>query len=168
MLEIMLVMVVMTLAVSMLAGTISSTAKMGTLQLENAIATEAARERLEFMRIFDFKDLFVEFNEDGSDDPGGANTSPGAHFAVAGLTPRDDDPDGFCGQIRFPGDGSELREDFVDAKLGTPRDLNMNAAVESTDIKDEYVVLPVEVSIRWQSGGIDREYLMHTVYVRYE
>ena len=134
MLEVMLVMVVMTLAVSMLAGTITSTAKMGTLQLENAIATEAARERLEFMRIQDFDELFARFNEDPADDPGGAGTAPGANFDVLGLSPRETDLDNLCGQIRFPVRSGELREDLVDAKLGMPRDLDMDGAVTSNNV----------------------------------
>lgn len=164
----MLVMVVMTLAVSMLAGTITSTAKMGSLQLENSVATEAARERLEFLRIQDFEDLFVLFNSDPADDPDGAGTAPGAHFAVQGLQPREGDADGMCGRIRFPEAGNQLREDLVDDKLGMPRDLNMDGEITADDARNGYLLIPVEVRIEWQSRGVDREYLMHTVYVRYE
>ena len=164
----MLVMLVMSVAVSMLASTISSTAKMGTLQLENAIATEAARERLEYMRIFPFHELYAHFNADPSDDPGGFGTSPGSRFAVPVLRPSPLDEDGLCGELRFPGDGFELREDVEDEKLGMPRDLNLDGTINATDISDSYTVLPVEVRVRWQSGGVDREYVMHTVYVRYE
>ena len=168
MLEVMLVMIVMTLAVSMLAGTISSTAKMGPLQLENAIATEAARERIEFMRIHDIAEIFASFNETPADDPGGAGTAPGADFDVFGLQARDGDPDGMCGKIRFPGDGTSLLENGTDARLGMPRDLDLDGTIETVDVSSDYLILPVEVRVEWQSSGIQREYLMHTVYVRYE
>lgn len=168
MLEVMLVMVVMTLAVSMLAGTITSTAKMGTLQLENAIATEAARERLEFMRIQNLDELFSRFNADPADDPEGVGTAPGANFDVVGLTPREADLDNLCGQIRFPVRNGELREDLVDDKLGMPRDLDMDGAITNDNVADRYLLIPVEVAIQWESGGIQREFLMHAVYVRYE
>ncbi len=168
MLEVMLVMVVMTLAVSMLAGTITSTAKMGSLQLENAIATEAARERLEFMRIQTFDELFSRFNEDPADDPDGVGTAPGADFEVTGLSAQENDLDNLCGKIRFPVRVAQLREDLIDDKLGMPRDLDMDGAITSDNVADRYLVLPVEVAVQWESGGIQRELLMHAVYVRYE
>ena len=155
MLEVMLVMIVMTLAISMLAGTISSTAKMGPLQIENAIATEAARKNLEFMRIHELTEVFARFNADPADDPDGAGTAPGQNFQVEGLSPRAGDADGMCGRIRFPGDGIDLREDVNDGQLGMPRDLNLDGVVETVDVSDSYVILPVEVRIEWRAEGFN-------------
>lgn len=167
MLEVMLVMVVMTLAVSMLSSTITSTAKMGTLQLENSVASEAARERLEYMRIQTFGELFARFNTEPADDPGGPGTAPGAHFPVPGLTPREGDADGMCGHIRFPEDFGELRESTFDEKLGMPRDLNLDGKISFSDVADSYQLLPVEIQIQWESRGIPREFLVHGVYVKH-
>jgi prepilin-type N-terminal cleavage/methylation domain-containing protein len=116
-------------------------------------ATEAARAMLERIQAEAFPEAFRRYNATGNDDPGGANTAPGANFAVDGLSPRPDDADGFVGQVIFPtpaGLPGELRESVVDAALGMPRDLNGDGVVHATDsYATDYEILPVRVRVEW-------------------
>ena len=74
-------------------------------------------------------------------------------FAVPGLDAAHDDPDGFVGEVRFPGNGFVLAEDAVDADLGMPRDLNGDRDVDALNHSLDYRVLPVRVHLEWTGSG---------------
>ncbi|HKX46829.1 MAG TPA: type II secretion system protein [Planctomycetota bacterium] len=148
--ELMVVLVILSLAVGMLSGTMASTTRLAPVQREEALASEAARFQLETLRLVAVADLYALYNAAPGDDPGGAGTAPGSHFDVAGLTAQPGDPDGRVGRLRFPGDGVELREDGEDVFLGLPRDLDGDGAVDDGDHADDYRILPVEVLLEWQ------------------
>ena len=122
---------------------------------EAARANEAARQMLETLRGTDFDDVFALFNATGADDPGGADSAPGAAFAVAGLAPLANDADGLPGEIVFPAGAtaSELREDVDDLRLGMPRDLNGDGAVDANDHAADYELLPVLVRVEWRGAN---------------
>ena len=164
MIEMMLVMVVMTVAVTMLASTVSSSTRLGPVQSQRARASEAVREKLEYIRTMPHEQIWALFNNDPSDDPAGPGTAPGPDFTVTELSPLDSDPDGQVGRIRFPGTPTNLREDVNDPVLGMPRDLNMNLVIDSAPIS-EYAILPVEVSVEWVGGGEDRRFASHTMFI---
>jgi hypothetical protein len=46
-----------------------------------------------------------------------------------------------------------LREDFVDANLGMPRDLNGDSIVDNKDHSEDYILLPVHIRIEWQGSN---------------
>ncbi len=163
MIEMMLVMVVMTVAVTMLASTVSSSTRLGPMQSQRALAAEAVREKLEHMRAMPFEQLWSLYNGYPADDPAGPATAPGAGFLVAGLEPLSADLDGLVGGVRFPGTATSLREDDDDAALGMPRDLDMNLVIDNVPVTD-YSILPVEVSIEWESGGEARRFAAHTMF----
>ena len=123
---------------------------------EIELATGAARTMLERVQAEAFAQGFRSFNALGSDDPSGANTSPGANFAVAGLRAAPDDADGLPGQVLFPTTSAQpgvLREDLVDAELGMPQDLNGDNVIDSADHSTNYTLLPVRVIVRWEGAG---------------
>ena len=148
--ELMVVLVILSLAVGMLSGTMASTTRMAPMQREDALASEAARFQLETLRLVPVADLYALYNAAPGDDPGGAGTAPGCHFDVAGLAPQPGDADGRVGRLRFPGDGTQLREEGEDVFLGLPRDLDGDGEVDDDDHADDYRILPVEVLLEWQ------------------
>ena len=84
----------------------------------------------------------------------GPGTGPGAEFVVWGLDSADSAPEGVVGEIRFPTlagiGGLELREDVEDGSLGMPRDLTGDGLVDRIDHRDDYLLLPVNVTLRWK------------------
>jgi prepilin-type N-terminal cleavage/methylation domain-containing protein len=104
---------------------------------ERGIALEAAQSAMEQVRGDDFRNAFANFN-------GGTN------FAVPGLNVIPGDPDGFVGEIFFPGDGVQLLENFVDRELGMPRDLDLDGTIDGADHAPDYEVLPVRVRVQWR------------------
>jgi prepilin-type N-terminal cleavage/methylation domain-containing protein len=165
MVELLVVVVVLAIALTMMSGTMQSASRLGPLQRERARAAEAAREMLELLRIEPYHRLFVLYNDEPADDPAGEGTASGPHFAVEGLTVPENDQDGMCGRVRFPGDsGAELREDAVDTVLGLPRDLNADGEIGEVDVSDSYTILPVEVIVEWESGGMVHSMRIQTMF----
>ena len=121
---------------------------------EARVAKEAARGMLELVQTVDFETAFQRYNADGSDDPDGPNTAPGAGFAVDGLPPVDGDADGLAGEVVFPtlaGAPTVLREDLLLPSLGLPADLSGDGQIDALDHSGDYLVLPVLVRVEWQS-----------------
>lgn len=161
--EVMVALVILTMCVGMLTSTIASTTVQATVNRENAIAVEAARAAFEDMHNVPFEDVFALFNETGLDDPDGVNTGFGPHFAVIGLQPADDDPDGMVGEVILPGAEGILLETEVNELLGLPRDLNGNIQIDEYDQAGDYLVLPVVVRLRWRGSAGVREFEMATM-----
>lgn len=161
-----LVETVMVLTVLLLALSGFLRAMLGATHLNRsnettAIAMEALRTELERISGEPFAELFVRYNDNPADDPA-LGTSPGKDFAIAGLDPTPDDPDGLPGEILFPlgagaGTLSETTGDFP----GLPRDLNLDGDAADADVTADHVLLPIVVRARWRdSAG------MHTVEFR--
>jgi prepilin-type N-terminal cleavage/methylation domain-containing protein len=134
---------------------------------EEALARAGACEMLESFKGVPFAEVFSRFNASELDDPlGGLVVSRG--FLIEGLSPQEDDNDGFVGEIEFPSiffeDGSEqLREDVVDAGLSTPRDLNGDNIVDDVDHADDYILIPVRVRVSWRGPGGDASLEFRTI-----
>jgi len=132
---------------------VSSMATSGTSH-EAGLAREAARQQIEVLRDMDLEDIFASFNTDPGDDPDGAGTAPGRFFAVEELDLALGDADGFAGEVLLPYVDvapGVLREDLVDKRLGLPRDLNGDGAVDELDHAGDYQLLPVLVRVEWRS-----------------
>jgi type II secretory pathway pseudopilin PulG len=164
-LELMMAMVVLTVAVSMLASSMSSAARLGPVQRENALAGEAARRILETLRNEPYDQIYASFNGDPSDDPAGAGSAAGSGFAVAGLAPADDDPDGFPGEILFPTQAPPLLEAGTWLELGMPRDLDLDGVIDAADHAGDYRILPIEVRVRWKGTSGMRQLSLYTQFV---
>jgi type II secretory pathway pseudopilin PulG len=122
---------------------------------ETALAVRAAQSLLEELKgVEEFEEIYARYNATSDDDPA-AGSSPGQGFAVAGLSARSDDADGFVGALEFPGTGKELLEDGEDAELGLPRDLDGDGLVDAADHAGDYRILPVRVVVEWsgQNGA---------------
>jgi prepilin-type N-terminal cleavage/methylation domain-containing protein len=164
-LELMMVLVVLTVAVSMLASSMGSAAKLAPVQRENALAAEAARRTFETMRSQPFELVFALYNGDSSDDPGGAGSAPGSGFEIEGLAPAADDADGLPGEVLFPTQAPPLLENGTWLELGLPRDLDLDGEVDAVDHSGDYRILPVEVRIRWRGPNGTRQMSLYTQFV---
>ncbi|MBL4771845.1 MAG: hypothetical protein JKY61_12070 [Planctomycetes bacterium] len=138
---------------------------------ETWAASCAGQDVLELMRNQAFSELFVAYNADPMDDPGGPGTAPGSSFSVPGLAVRRDDLDGFVGEVILPfwNAGTDLapvwqvREDMVQEDLGLPRDLNADSIVDAFDHAGDFTILPVMVRLRWRSKWGPRVMTLSTV-----
>ncbi|MEM7309307.1 MAG: type II secretion system protein [Planctomycetota bacterium] len=231
--ELLVVMSVMTVAVTMFVSMVVHTSRQRGINRENAIAANAARTVVELMRNEEFRDIYPLYNEDPDDDPGGAGTAPGHRFEVPGLTPLPGWPDDLVGTVRFPvlvqqklkvkaawGDAQDsdvqvidgalvggegfamgggptggapqlagggggnagggvgggggiatnyfLREDFVDTRMGMPRDLNGDSIVDDYDHAEDYTLLPIHVEIEWRGDFGPRRFDLYTQIAQFQ
>lgn len=117
---------------------------------QTAAAMDVARSVVAELRSLPLEEVYLRYNDVQADDPP-TGASPGSAFDVEGLEPRPGDPDNRVGLVVFPGGSLELREDAVDARLGTPRDLDLDGEIDDQDHATSYLVLPVAVRVDW--GG---------------
>jgi type II secretory pathway pseudopilin PulG len=151
--EVVVAMSVLVVGLLAYMRAITSAALAARTTRETTLATEAAWRVIESMRAQqNFNQVFSLYNTTTADDPGGI-AAPGANFAVPGLRAVVGDPDGMPGEIVFPtttvGGAVQLREDFVNAKLGMPRDVNGDGVIDGNDHSADYQLLPVLVRVRW-------------------
>jgi type II secretory pathway pseudopilin PulG len=166
--ELLLVVSVLMIAFLALSQSLVASMALTRVNRESALATDALRQTVEVLQgVDEFGSVFALYNSDSSDDPV-PGLAPGAAFAVAGLEPADDDPDGLVGEIVFPAvDGAAglvLREDLDLPELGMPRDLNGDGdAVDVLGPADEYRLLPVLVRVRWRGASGERRAEVRTL-----
>ena len=162
-LEVMISIAVLTIG---LAGFLQSLVSANRLEgsvSDQSAACAAARATVENLRATAFAETFARYNASADDDPPGG-ASPGPRFDVAGLRPLPGQAS--VGTIRFPvaaGNPLVLREDLVDAELGTPLDLNADGALTAADRAADYRLLPVVVSVRWQSASGPNNFELRTI-----
>lgn len=177
--EIVIALSVLVVAASLFGQLLVSTTRLRRSNREAVVAAEAARIVIEQMRNGTFSEIYVRYNQDPADDPGGAGTAPGNRFRVEGLDPLASSPGGLQGVITFPdkqvttggskggklggvggggggGTSWQIREDTEDAGLGCPRDLNGNNVVDTANHSSDYLVLPVRVQVEWDGVGGER------------
>ena len=170
--ELVLATMVFLVATMMFTRTLASLTGQRAVNRENMIAAHAAYNLLEQLRNEPFDEIFSLYNDDVSDDPVKLEPIPGHRFAVFGLKPTADSPDGLVGEVLFPAinvapipdpNDLELREDAVDEELGTPRDLNGDSIIDGLDHSDDYYLLPLTIRIRWAGRHGPREYVTTTM-----
>lgn len=144
---------------------VKSAVDLGNTSHESAIAREAIRRILESMSAVSFDEAFALYNSDPSDDLDGPGTADGSSFSVGGLQPLSDDADGMVGEIVLPEDQLvfALREDIIDARIGMPRDLDLDGVIDGEDHSGNYRVLPVYVRIEWRGPTGPRELMARTI-----
>jgi prepilin-type N-terminal cleavage/methylation domain-containing protein len=169
--ELSIVLVILLSALLVFSSTVSGMAKQRTSNKETHLAVEAAQNRMETLRATAFDAVYALYNRNPKDDPDGEGSAPGARFDVPGLDPLPEALDGFEGEVVFPEfedvDGFELREDVVNAPLGLPRDLSGDNRVDGEDHSGSYLLLPVEVRVRWRSPNGPREYALRSELCRW-
>ncbi len=167
-LELLLALAVLTTGLLAFSRTLVDSAELEEVNEETAFAVAGARRVAESLHATAFDEVFRAFNSSQADDAGLLSPAWGSGFAVEGLTPVDGDPDGLCGEVLLPavddGFGNlQLREDLVDQRLGMPRDLDLDGAIDALDHSADYRVLPVLVRVRWVGGGREQTYDLLTL-----
>ena len=156
--ELLVVTVILAVAMNLLTTALVSSNRLAPMNRETGQAMNAVRDKIEEIRDTPFQDIWMTFNAEPLDDPGGAGTAPGRFFAVPELQLRRNDVDGFVGEVFFPTIGTELREDLADRDLGMPRDLNGDGVVDALDHSGDYDYLPFRVRLEWRSKhGLPRQ-----------
>ena len=166
MVEVMVALLVLTVAVQILSSTVTASISYTRVKRERGAAVVAATNVIEEMHSLPFYDLFATYNGDPDDDPAGPDTAPGAHFDVDGLTPLPGDE--FVGRIEFPVEGERLVETVQDRRFGTPRDLNGDLLIDGDDRSGDHLVLPVVVTVEWMSQLGKRRFEIATMLVDLE
>lgn len=163
--EVLVAAVVLAVAITGISGSILSSMALNRVNRDTAIAQQAARQVLEQIHGVPFDDVFEMYNNQA--DMAG---ELGPNFAVPGLEVQVGDPDGFCGLVTLPavdigGGVEELRENFVDAALGMPRDLNGDGVVDAVNHANdpEMLLLPVRVSVQWRGVSGPRQIVLETM-----
>jgi prepilin-type N-terminal cleavage/methylation domain-containing protein len=164
--ELMIAVVVLTMAVAGFSSSVLSSLVLNRMNRETDVAQQAARRMLEEMQGEEFEQIFAAYNADGGDYAGaGAENGPG--FAVDGLDLLPGDADGMVGRIEFPvvdaAGTQELREDVVDAGLGMPRDLDGLNGIDAADHAGDYQLLPVRVLVEWNGVRGARRIALETL-----
>ena len=170
-LEVSLSITLLVIGISAISRLTVGLSRAATTARETDLATQAAKAMLERIQGEAFLQAFRSFNALGSDDPSGANTAPGANFAVPGLHARKGDADGMPGEIVFPTPANspgELRENVTNTKLGMPRDLNGDGVIDGLNHALDYKLLPVLVRVRWQcADGTNATVELKTILANY-
>jgi prepilin-type N-terminal cleavage/methylation domain-containing protein len=153
--ELVVTMVVLTMAFAMYSGIVIATARQRQMLRESALAGDACQRWMESIRSCDLDQVYALYNRSPADDPAGPGTAPGSRFPVVGLDP-DPTLGGVVGEVLMPevevSPGVwQLREDIPNAELGMPRDLNGDSIIDDKDHSADYVHVPTLVRVRW--GG---------------
>lgn len=153
-LELMIALTVFALGMGSAVFAMIRTTALSESAHERELAMQAVEGVMESLQAANFREVFARYNATAADDPADG-VSPGRNFDAVGLEAVEGDADGLPGEIVFPGNGFVLREDFDDARLGMPRDLNADGDVDNDD-HTTYRVLPVLVRVRWHGASGDQ------------
>jgi len=166
--ELMVSLVIVTVGIMGIMATTTSSFKLTNISKRETLAMNAAQQMIETIRNdANFAQIYANYNTDAADDPGGAGLSPGANFAVTGLSVAATDADGMAGRISFPdvnvGGVLQLREDIVNAEWGMTYDFRYDGVTDvGVDHKGDYTLLPVGAFVEWDEGGSTRSVVFRT------
>jgi len=159
--EVMVALMVMTAAGQILVTTLSASFGYRVTKEQRGMAVEGAINMVEEMHATPFYDVFAAFNANPDDDPEGPGTARGASFDIPGLAPVPGQAS--VGRIELPERDGKLVESLLDENLGMPRDLDGDLRVDSVDHSDDYLILPVLVTVEWQGKTGPRRYRLATM-----
>lgn len=166
-LEVMISAAILAIAISGICGSMLSALALDRVNRETTLARSAARRAIEEARGVPFAEIFANYNASTADDAGLTIAARGPSFAVVGLDPAVDDADGICGRVVFPtidvGGAAQLREDALDARLGVPRDLNGDGAIDALDHAGDYILLPIRARVEWNGISGRRTFDLETM-----
>lgn len=164
--EVMVAILVLTVAVQILSSTVTASISYSRVKRERGLAVVAATNVIEEMHALPFFDVYATYNGNAADDPFGAGTAPGSRFDVPGLDPVDGAAS--VGRVEFPERNGMLCETVVDERLGTPRDLNGDMLIDGADRAEDHLVLPVVIVVEWKSKLGNRRFEIATMLMDLE
>ncbi|MBI2932956.1 MAG: hypothetical protein HYY16_15030 [Planctomycetes bacterium] len=150
-------MAVLAIALLALISGLIEAVRLDQMSRENVLAMNAARSMLERIKQDPFDSIHNLY-------AGAPDTLGPDDFDVDGLRPVDGDPDGRAGRIVFPDlPAGVLNENAVPPILDTDLDLNANGAVTDPDVTADYKLLPVRITVDWQSSRGPRHFEITTI-----
>lgn len=165
-LEVMFAIAVLGIMFLAISHSLVGSMKLNEVNRETSLAQQAMDAQLENLGGADFATVFRRYDSIPGDDPA-LGPSPGPNFAVPGLDPLPDDPDGFVGKIVLPefdaGASVELHEDLDMPELGMPRDLNGDGFIDNANHSGDYRQLPVLLQLDWKGQSGRRHSVARTV-----
>jgi type II secretory pathway pseudopilin PulG len=159
-------LLVLAIAVGALVGTMFTALRLDRVNESRAAANQALRALLEDIKAMEFSGIYAAYNTSTADDP-----DP-QHDYKTYLDLEGDLPAGSCGaapvaKIYFPEDENGLlREDLVDERMGLPRDLDGDGAIDGDDHSADYKILPVVVQLDWEDPSGPQSIQVATVIRR--
>lgn len=154
-LEVMIAMSV--LAVGIMAG---MSAQMSITELtlanqEDLLAINIARQKLAELKDAPFSSLFSSYGPNS-----GAQTVDVSSLQSGAL------PGGTV-TITFPVDNAgKLNETVIDSAMGMRMDLNGDGATNSSDVSGSYKVLPLRITVQWNSRTGTRQLSLNTLLTK--
>lgn len=163
------------------ASVLGTSMKLDAINRENAVAFRAARTQIESVRAEPFAQIVARYDDDPSNDPGGAGSAPGGRILATALgdlngaistvttnvaltlSKLGGKGDAEARVILPLGAGGALREDLVLPELGMPADLNGDGTIDGADHRADAVVIPVGVRVTWTGRAGDRSILLTTM-----
>lgn len=164
--EVMVAILVLTVAVQILSSTVTASISYSRVKRERGLAVVAATNVIEEMHALPFFDVYATYNGNAADDPFGEGTAPGCFFDVPGLDPVEGAQS--VGRIEFPESGGVLCETVVNERLGTPRDLNGDMLIDGNDRAEDHLILPVIITVEWKSKLGERRFQVATMLMDLE
>ena len=145
-------LLILVVALGALLGSVFSAMRLAEVNESTASASQAVGGILETMSSLPLEQVYAAYNSDPKDDPDqNKNYLEGLEIPAQLLSPQGGAAS--MAEISFPTfagvNGTELREDLVDAKLGMPRDLNGDGKIDALDHSQDYQLLPVAVKLEW-------------------
>lgn len=145
------------------ASVLISSMKLDRVNRESDAAFAAARAQIESVRAQSFTQVLDLYDTDPANDPSGAGTAPGKTFWNATLAKLGSQA-AVTAEVLLPlNDAGEVREDLTIPELGLPGDLNGDGLTDALDHRDDCVVLPVAVRVRWTGQTGERTYVLATM-----
>lgn len=161
--DICVAVAILAVALGTLIGTVFHALRLEQANEETAAASQLIRSMLERIQTTAFADIYATYNATPDDDP-----VPGAD-PFAALLSEDrlltlGKKDGAVVTVLFPGaESGELREDAVDTRMGMPRDLDGDGAIDAGDHADDYTLLPLTLRLEWDGSSGTRSLEMSTI-----
>jgi len=93
----------------------------------------------------------------------GGSTTTGKLGGGGGMVGSMGGMGGMGGGGAAPGPAWELREDFISADWGMPRDLSGDSVIDAEDHSKDFILLPVTVRVEWQGSFGPRTYEVQTM-----
>ena len=148
--EVMIACCVLAIGILGAMSALISVSSLETANHDDLIAINIARQKLSEIQTQSFQLIFAFYG------PNGAQNT----FPVAPLI------DG-TGTITFPTNASgSLDETVTDVDFGMPMDLNGNGTAADTDVSSTYVLLPIRITIKWNSSVGARTMILNTMLAK--
>lgn len=162
--DICVALVVLSISLGILVSSVFSGIRMAKSDQETAAANQALRSAMTRLEAAPAREVFAVCNLDASDDLQGQSASSYLAIPTYALTDREGGALSITASFpvldQAPG---VLREDLDLPELGLPRDLNGDGTIDSGDHADDFVLLPILLTLEWDGPSGAHSVRMATI-----